>query len=60
HDFNNILAAIIGFVELAQDEISEESRAGRRLKRVRTAALRGRDIVQQLLTFSRKTEQEKK
>ncbi|OPX98467.1 MAG: Blue-light-activated protein [Syntrophorhabdus sp. PtaB.Bin006] len=59
HDFNNILAAIIGFTELAQDEISEESRAGRRLERVHTAALRGRDIVQQLLTFSRKTEQEK-
>ncbi|OPY83381.1 MAG: Blue-light-activated protein [Syntrophorhabdus sp. PtaU1.Bin153] len=59
HDFNNILAAIIGFAELAQDEVYEESRAGRRLERVRTAALRGRDIVQQLLTFSRKTEQEK-
>lgn len=59
HDFNNILAAIIGFTELAQDEISEESRAARRLERVHTAALRGRDIVQQLLTFSRKTEQEK-
>jgi PAS domain S-box-containing protein len=59
HDFNNILAAIIGFTELAQDEVSEEGRAGRRLERVRTAALRGRDIVQQLLTFSRKTEQEK-
>ena len=37
-----------------------ESRARQRLDRVRTAGLRGRDIVRQMLAFSRKTEQKKK
>jgi PAS domain S-box-containing protein len=60
HDFNNILAAIIGFSEIAADRIPAESGVQRQLKRIREAGLRGRDLVKQMLTFSRKTEQEKK
>ncbi len=60
HDFNNILAAIIGFSEMAIDRMPEKSPARRSMERVFTAALRGRDLVRQLLTFSRQTEQEKK
>jgi PAS domain S-box-containing protein len=60
HDFNNILAAIIGFAELARDKLKEGSREKRHLQRVFEAGLRGRELVKQMLTFSRKTEQDKK
>jgi PAS domain S-box-containing protein len=60
HDFNNILAAIIGFTELVEDHVPKESREAHHLKRVLESSLRGRDLVRQMLTFSRKSEQEKK
>ena len=60
HDFNNILAAIIGFTELVADHVGKGSREERHLKRILEASLRGRELVKQMLTFSRKTEQEKK
>jgi PAS domain S-box-containing protein len=59
HDFNNILAAILGFSEMAIDQIPEGSPARRSMERVFGAGLRGRDLVKQILTFSRQTEQEK-
>jgi PAS domain S-box-containing protein len=60
HDFNNILAAIIGFTELVEDRVPKGSREAHHLKRVLESCLRGRDLVRQMLTFSRKTEQAKK
>ena len=60
HDFNNILAAIIGFTELVKDHIPQGSREAHHLKRVMEAAIRGRELVRQMLTYSRKTEQERK
>ncbi len=60
HDFNNILAAIIGFTELVADHIGKGGREERHVKRILEASLRGRDLVRQLLAFSRKAEQEKK
>jgi signal transduction histidine kinase/ActR/RegA family two-component response regulator len=59
HDFNNILAAIIGFTELAIDDAPEGSLLRPSLDRVLSASLRGRDLVKQILTFSRKEEQER-
>ena len=59
HDFNNILAAIIGFGELLEGNVIKGSKDERHLKRILEASLRGRDLVRQLLTFSRKAEQEK-
>jgi signal transduction histidine kinase/ActR/RegA family two-component response regulator len=59
HDFNNILAAIIGFSEMAIDKIPEDSAARRPMDRVLAAGLRGRDLVKQILTFSRRAEREK-
>jgi PAS domain S-box-containing protein len=59
HDFNNILAAMIGFTELAKDRALKGSRPEHYLQRVLEAGLRGRELVKQMLTFSRKTEQEK-
>ena len=60
HDFNNILAAIVGFTELVADRVPKGSRDGHYLSRVMEAAIRGRELVRQMLTFSRQTEQEKK
>jgi PAS domain S-box-containing protein len=60
HDFNNILAAIIGFSELLEGHIAKESRDARHLHRIMEAGIRGRELVRQMLTFSRKAEQEKK
>jgi len=59
HDFNNILGAMIGFTELAQDRALKGSRQEQHLQRVLEAGLRGRELVKQMLTFCRKTEQKK-
>ncbi len=56
HDFNNILAAIIGFAEMVEEDLPEDSRSKARIRRVLNAASRGRDLVRQILAFSRKTE----
>jgi two-component system, cell cycle sensor histidine kinase and response regulator CckA len=55
HDFNNILAAMIGFCERAAKEIEERNPARRYVEQVKRAGMRGRDLVRQILTFSRKT-----
>ena len=58
HDFNNILSAILGFAELALFELTEESRSYDDVSEIVTAGNRAKDLVRQILTFSRKTEQE--
>ena len=60
HDFNNILAIIIGNAELAIDEVPEEMGARHNLGQIFKAGMRGRNLVRQILTFSRKTEHERK
>ena len=59
HDFNNILAAIVGFSEIAREKTPEGSPARSHMERVFAAGIRGRDLVKQILTFSRRSEQEK-
>jgi PAS domain S-box-containing protein len=59
HDFNNILAAMMGFAQLANDRALKGSRQEHHLQMVLDAGLRGRELVKQMLTFSRKTEQER-
>ncbi len=54
HDFNNILGAVIGFTELARMDIAEGSQAQADLDQVIKAALRAKDLVSQILSFSRK------
>jgi PAS domain S-box-containing protein len=58
HDFNNILAAIIGFAELAKIGAQSNSEAMANLAEVLKASFRARDLVRQILTFSRQTETE--
>jgi len=57
HDFNNILAGILGYVELAKMETDSDAPIRGRLDKVESAALRAADLVLQILTFSRKGEQ---
>jgi signal transduction histidine kinase/ActR/RegA family two-component response regulator len=60
HDFNNILFPIIGYTEMTLDEVAEDSHAQSYLKEVLKAANRAKDLVQQILTFSRQSGQERK
>lgn len=56
HDFNNILAAILGFTEMSLDDSPKNSQQEKNLKHVITSCFRGRDLIQQMLAFSRKTD----
>jgi len=58
HDFNNILMATIGFTELARIEETPEAR-NECLAQVMVACKRAKDLVNQILTFSRMQETEK-
>ena len=60
HDFNNILTPIMGYTELMLSEVSDDSQIKWMLERVYNASHRAKDLVQQILTFSRQSEQEKK
>jgi len=53
HDFNNILGAILGNVELAKQDAGEHSPAITSLLEIEKAGRRARDLVRQILTFSR-------
>ncbi|MCP3942139.1 MAG: response regulator [Desulfobacteraceae bacterium] len=56
HDFNNILSIIIGFTELAINDTKTSDSLKEDLREVLTAGGRGKDLVQQILTFSRQTD----
>ncbi|KMY68085.1 hypothetical protein AAU61_09800 [Desulfocarbo indianensis] len=58
HDFNNILGSVIGYTELAQRLARKGSENSRELDQVMKAAERARNLVKQILTFSRKAEAE--
>ena len=58
HDFNNILTAILGYTELAKMELPENSTTSNKLAEVLRAGNRAKELVKQILTLSRKTEQE--
>ncbi len=60
HDFNNILAAIIGFTEMALDDVDQGSQLERNLQRVLKSGMRARDLVKQILAFSRITAKQRK
>ena len=56
HDFNNILMAITGYAELATINSRGNNAAQRNLKEVLVAGQRAKELVQQILAFSRQTE----
>lgn len=59
HDFNNALASIITCTELAIDEVDENSTLKELLDVVLKSSLRGKELVRQILTFSRQTDQQR-
>ncbi len=61
HDFNNMLAVIIGNAELALDDIGDGSDgADHRIKQILMASQRARDLVKEILAFSRKSQGRRK
>lgn len=60
HDFNNILSAIIGYAELTAFDIKEDNRARKNLDEVIKGGERAKDLVQEILTFSRQHERERR
>lgn len=60
HDFNNILSAVIGCTELVlYDELPPNAASRKNLEKVLQAGLRAKELVKQILTFSRQTQYEK-
>ncbi len=53
HDFNNILSAILGYSELALQDISLDSIVHNEIEEVIKAGNRAKELVRQILTFSR-------
>jgi len=58
HDFNNILSSIIGFTELALDDVKKDTTIMDNLQEVYTAGIRAKDLVCQILAFARQSEEE--
>ena len=60
HDFNNILSAILGYAELSLVVVEKESSLCDYIQQIYTAGERARDLVQQILTFSRQGDSQMK
>ena len=58
HDFNNILGAVMGYTEMAAADLPKGSHVSHYLEQVINSGTRAKELVRQILTFSRQTEQE--
>ncbi len=59
HEFNNMLGVIMGCADMARGEVPQDSFAKVQLERILTASYRVKDLVKQLLTFSRQAQQQR-
>ena len=59
HDFNNMLAIVLGNCEMAIDDVKDGKLPGKSLDNILSAAKRGRDLAREILTFSRKAGRER-
>ncbi len=59
HDFNNILYPIIGYSEMTIDDVPQDSKARANLEQVLKASYRAKELVKQILAFSRQSESER-
>ncbi|WP_322785973.1 hybrid sensor histidine kinase/response regulator [Pseudodesulfovibrio piezophilus] len=59
HDFNNILGVILGYAEIIESSAEPESGLERRVREIARAGKRARDLVNQILNFSRQGPQER-
>lgn len=58
HDFNNILGPIIGYTDMAIEALPKNSTIADWMQEVRRAGMRAKELVKQILAFSRKSEQQ--
>lgn len=56
HDFNNILSAIYGFAEISVNKVPENSSVRSNIEQIINAAERGKELIEQILFFSKKSE----
>jgi signal transduction histidine kinase len=56
HNFNNIISAILGYSEMAGSDVEPGGKAARRIAEIERAAERGRDLVDSILTFGRRSD----
>ncbi|MBN1349012.1 PAS domain S-box protein [candidate division KSB1 bacterium] len=60
HDFNNILTPIMGYADMALSSLSPSNPLHEDLEHILRAATRAKDLVEQILIFSRQLEKERK
>lgn len=58
HDFNNILTPLLGYAEIALRSVNKESPMSNYIEEILRASHRAKDLVDQILSFSRKNEKE--
>ncbi len=59
HDFNNILSSIFGYAQLAQMTLDNPEKLKNHMSQILKGAQRASDLVKQILTFSRQSDNEK-
>lgn len=56
HDFNNILMAVLGYAELAKMQLDNKENLAYSLSQILQAGIRAKNLVDQILTFTRQTD----
>ena len=56
HNFNNIISAILGYSEMIESQLKQGTKPAQQIEEIRRAAERGRDLVENILTFGRRTD----
>jgi signal transduction histidine kinase len=56
HNFNNIIGAILGYSEMIEPQLARGTKSAQHIDEIRRAAGRGRDLVDNILTFGRRTD----
>jgi two-component sensor histidine kinase len=56
HNFNNIIGAILGYSEMAEPQIARGTKPAQHIDEIRRAAERGRDLIDNILTFGRRAD----
>jgi PAS domain S-box-containing protein len=59
HDFNNILSGILGYADLATNNLGNPARAKKHIEQIIFGGRRAADLIDQILTFSRRGEHKK-
>ena len=54
HNFNNIIGAILGYSEMVEPQLAPGSKSAQHVDEIRRAAERGRDLIDNILTFGRR------